>query len=89
MSKLERLVARQLLCYLTKSQLLPELQSAYRAKHSTETAVLKVLSDILQALDTGALQLSPSSISLRPSIRSTMPCYCTASMSATEFATTH
>ena len=56
MSKLlERLVARQLLGYLTKSQLLPELQSAYRAKHSTETAVLKVLSDILQALDTGDL----------------------------------
>jgi len=56
MSKLlERLVARQLLSYLTKFQLLPELQSAYRAKHSTETAVLKVLSDILQALDTGDL----------------------------------
>ena len=56
MSKLlERLVARQLLSYLTKSQLLPELQSAYRAKNSTETAVLKVLLDILQALDTGDL----------------------------------
>jgi len=42
---LERLVARQLLDYLTNSGLLPRLQSAYRVGHSTETAVLKVLSD--------------------------------------------
>ena len=48
---LERLVARQLLDYLT-AKLLPELQSAYRAFYSTETAVLKVLADILHALDT-------------------------------------
>ena len=48
---LERLVARQLLDYLSKSGLLPRLQSAYRAGHSTETAVLKVLSDILLAID--------------------------------------
>jgi len=33
------------------NRLLPDLQSAYRAFHSTETAVLKVLSDILLALD--------------------------------------
>ena len=31
--------------------LLPDRQSAYRAYHSTETAVLRVLSDILLALD--------------------------------------
>jgi len=52
---LERLVARQLLDYLTASGLLPDLQSAYRAYHSTETAVLKVMSDILQAVDSGDL----------------------------------
>ena len=52
---LERLVARQLLDYLTASRLLPDLQSAYRAHHSTETAVLKVLSDIRQAVDSGDL----------------------------------
>ena len=52
---LERLVARQLLEYLTAAGLLPALQSAYRAYHSTETAVLKVLSDILLAVDQGDL----------------------------------
>ena len=43
--------------YLTASRLLPDLQSAYRANHSTETAVLKVLADILFAVDTGDLAL--------------------------------
>jgi len=52
---LERLVARQLLTHLDTSGLLPRLQSAYRAGHSTETAVLKVLSDILLAIDSGDL----------------------------------
>ena len=52
---LERIVARQLIDYLTAFKLLPELQSAYRAHHSTETAVLKVLGDILRAIDDGDL----------------------------------
>ena len=52
---LERLVAKQLLDYLTTFRLLPDQQSAYRAHHSTETAVLKVLSDILLAVDSGDL----------------------------------
>ena len=54
---LERLVARQLVDYLNSTGLLPELQSAYRAHHSTETAVMKVLGDILLALDSGDLTL--------------------------------
>jgi hypothetical protein len=54
---LERLTARQLSGYLSVHRLLPDLQSAYRAHHSTETAVLKVLSDILLAVDSGDLAL--------------------------------
>ena len=50
---LERLVASQLLYYLNGNKLLPELQSAYRANRSTETAMAKVVSDILMALDHG------------------------------------
>ena len=41
---LERLVAQQLVKYLMDNRLLSNLHSAYRAFHSTETAVLKVLS---------------------------------------------
>ena len=37
--------------YRKDNDLLPDLQSAYRAMHSTETAVLKVLADILLAVD--------------------------------------
>ena len=54
---LKHLVTWQLLDYLTAANLLPDLQSAYRAHHSMETAVLKVLSDILRALDSGDLAL--------------------------------
>jgi hypothetical protein len=50
---LERFVARQLHCYLQSSNLLLSSQSAYRPFHSTETAVLRVLSDLLLAVDQG------------------------------------
>jgi Reverse transcriptase (RNA-dependent DNA polymerase) len=51
----ERFVAGRLLSYLTSMGLMPSLQSAYCAYHSTKTAVLRVLTDILQvqALDRG------------------------------------
>jgi len=52
---LERIAAKQLIAYLEKSALLPRLQSAYRTGHSSETAVLKVLSDILLGIDAGDL----------------------------------
>ena len=50
---LERLVTHQLVEHLNLWSLLPDAQSAYRANHSTETAVLRLLSDILDSLDKG------------------------------------
>jgi len=52
---LERIAAKQLIAYLEKSALLPRFQPAYRTGHSSETAVLKVLSDILLGIDAGDL----------------------------------
>ena len=52
MSKMiERIVADRLLRYLHEHDLLPHRQSAYRRHHSTETALLRVLSDIYAAAD--------------------------------------
>lgn len=54
---LERLVSKRLVSYLSTNGLLPNLQSAYIVHRSTETAVLRVVSDILSALDSGNLAL--------------------------------
>ena len=54
---LERLVSMQLLPYLEHSGLLPSHQSGYRAYHSTETALLSLLSDIYSAVDRSQLTL--------------------------------
>src|SRR5664279_6097845 len=62
---LERLVCKQLVAYLKSGDLLPDLQSAYRANHSTETAVLKVMSDILQSLDAGNLAVQVTGFEVR------------------------
>ena len=47
---IEQLVARRLVKYLTANNLFPRLQSAYQLHHSAETAVVKVLADILLAI---------------------------------------
>ena len=54
---LERLVSLQFLPYLEKSDLLPPNQSGFRAHHSTETALLSLLSDIYSAIDRSELSL--------------------------------
>jgi len=53
----ERLVCRQLMAFLDRQRLLPDLQLAYRAQYSTETAVLKIVSDILWAADSDKVTL--------------------------------
>ena len=50
---LERVTLKRLFEHLKANGLLPSVQSAYRKCHSTETAMSKVLSDILMALDRG------------------------------------
>ena len=47
----ERVVASRLQYHLDLNHLLPQMQSAYRRKHSTETALLRVISDVLSAAD--------------------------------------
>ena len=54
---IEKAVLQQLLEYLNAHSLLCSNQSAYRSSHSTETALLKVTSDILLALDSGHVSL--------------------------------
>ena len=43
--------------YLESGSLLPQHQSAYRANHSTETAMLLVFSDLVAASDAGNVSL--------------------------------
>ena len=50
---LERVVQARLQAHLDGSSLLPGWQSAYRRLHSTETAVTKMLNDLLVPVDRG------------------------------------
>ena len=49
----EKIVLSQLSAYLNANNLFPTSQSAYRPGHSTETALLNMMNDIVHALDNG------------------------------------
>ena len=53
----EKAVAIQLQTHMLTNDLFPEMQSAYREHHSTDTALLKVKNDILMNMDMGHVTL--------------------------------
>ena len=54
---LERLVCQRMNTHLQNIGTLPPVQSAYRRYYSTETALTKVMSDIIRAADAGDVTL--------------------------------
>ena len=48
---IEHIVADQIISYIDQYNLMEEKQSAYRKFHSTETALLKLKTDIIKAMD--------------------------------------
>ena len=54
---LERIVLKQFLQHLQSHSLLEPFQSAYRKCHSTKTALLHVVNDLLQASDSGCVSI--------------------------------
>eukprot|EP00745_Piridium_sociabile_P027300 TRINITY_DN439_c0_g1_i27.p1 TRINITY_DN439_c0_g1~~TRINITY_DN439_c0_g1_i27.p1 ORF type:complete len:1128 (+),score=135.82 TRINITY_DN439_c0_g1_i27:139-3522(+) len=54
---IEKLVLSQLLDHISSNGLMDPFQSAYRMCHSTETALLRILNDLLLALDDGKVSM--------------------------------
>ena len=57
---LEKIVVGQLMPYLVESNLLPKFQSGYQSHHSTETLLVRLLSDIHTSIDNGEVYSSGS-----------------------------
>ena len=54
---LERIVYSQFLNHITANKLIDKFQSAYKPGHSTETALVRVVNNMLNAIDNGNLSL--------------------------------
>ena len=54
---IEKLANKQIVSYLIKHDLLDPYQSAYRKKHSTQTALLRLTEDIYDAIDESEITL--------------------------------
>lgn len=54
---LEKVICRQLVDYLERNDILPTLQSGFRRHHSTATALVSVLDDVLHAQDDGKVTI--------------------------------
>src|SRR6218665_2257166 len=54
---LERFVANQLISYLDANEMFPSYQSGFRRNNSTETLLLRLLSDFYSAMDRGHVTL--------------------------------
>ena len=52
---IEHFVSVRIISHLTGNSLWDKMQSAYRAMHSTESALLRVHNDILSSIDSGKM----------------------------------
>ena len=50
---IETIVKRRLTDYIKNYSIIPSIQSGFRPHHSTNTALLKIITDCVQAMDTG------------------------------------
>ena len=54
---LEKIISEQITHFLEDNEMLPDRQSAYRAGHSCETALLRIHSDMIAVADAGHISL--------------------------------